>query len=74
MSGLVVGYGSPDHVKIEEMFKKISYRGPYLSGILTNKSAIMAQNYLRADCPTAIPDEARVPISSSANGGLRICY
>jgi len=74
MSGFVVGYGSPDHVKIEEMFKKISYRGPYLSGILTNKSAIMAQNYLRADCPTAIPDEARVPISSSANGGLRICY
>ena len=74
MSGLVVGYGSPDHVKIEEMFKKISYRGPYLSGILTNKSAIMAQNYLRADCPTAIPDEARVPIRSSANGGLRICY
>ena len=74
MSGLVVGYGSPDHVKIEEMFKKISYRGPYLSGILTNKSAIMAQNYLRADCPTAFPDEARVPISSSANGGLRICY
>jgi asparagine synthase (glutamine-hydrolysing) len=74
MSGLVVGYGSPDHVKIEEMFKKISYRGPYLSGILTNKSAIMAQNYLRADCPTAIPDEARVPISGSDNGGLRICY
>ena len=74
MSGLVVGYGSPDHVKIEEMFKKISYRGPYLSGTLTNKSTIMAQNYLRADCPTAIPDKARVPISSSANGGLRICY
>jgi asparagine synthase (glutamine-hydrolysing) len=74
MSGLVVGYGSPDYVKIEDMFKKISYRGPYLSGILTNKSAIMAQNYLKADCPTAIPDEARVPISSSANGGLRICY
>ncbi|MGD8694390.1 MAG: hypothetical protein PVI74_11105, partial [Syntrophobacterales bacterium] len=74
MSGLVVGYGSPDYVKVEEMFKKISYRGPYLSGILTNKNAIMAQNYLRADCPSAIPDEARVPISSSANGGLRICY
>jgi asparagine synthase (glutamine-hydrolysing) len=74
MSGLVVGYGSPDYVKVEEMFEKISYRGPYLSGILTNKNAIMAQNYLRADCPSAIPDEARVPISSSANGGLRICY
>ncbi|MBT8407128.1 MAG: hypothetical protein KJP05_06705 [Deltaproteobacteria bacterium] len=74
MSGLVVGYGSPDYVKVEEMFEKISYRGPHLSGILTNKSAMMAQNYLRADCPTAIPDETRVPISSSANGGLRICY
>ena len=74
MSGLVVGYGSPDHMKVEEMFEKISYRGPYLSGILTNENAIMAQNYLRADCPSAIPDEARVPISTSANGGLRICY
>ncbi len=74
MSGLVVGYGSPDRARIEEMFKKISYRGPYLSGILTNKSIIMAQNYLKADCPAASPDEARVPISSSANGGLRICY
>ena len=74
MSGLVVGYGSPDYAKVEEMFERISYRGPHLSGILTDKSAIMAQNYLRADCPTAIPDEARVPISSSANGKLRICY
>jgi asparagine synthase (glutamine-hydrolysing) len=74
MSGLVVGYGSPDHGKIEDMFNKINYRGPYLSGILTNKKSIMAQNYLRADCPTAGPAEARVPIGSSANGGARICY
>ena len=74
MSGLVVGYGSPDHVKVEEMFKKISHRGPYISGIWNSNRVMMAQNYLRADCPTANTDEARVPISSSANGGLTICY
>ena len=74
MSGLVVGYGSPNNAKIEEMFQKISHRGPYISGIWNSNRAMMAQNYLKADCPTAISDQARVPISSSANGGLRICY
>jgi asparagine synthase (glutamine-hydrolysing) len=74
MSGLVVGYGSPDHVKIEEMFKKISYRGPYVSGISTNKQVMMAQNYLKADCPMANPDRNKVPITSSGNGGWQICY
>ena len=74
MSGLVVGCGSPDHVKVVEMFQKISHRGPYISGIWNTNRVMMAQNYLRADSPTANPDEARVPIISSANGGLRICY
>ena len=74
MSGLVVGYGSPDHVKIEKMFKKINYRGPYVSGISTNKQVMMAQNYLKADCPMANPDRNKVPITSSGNGVWQICY
>ena len=32
MGGLVVGYGSPNHVKREKMFQKMSHRGPYISG------------------------------------------
>jgi len=71
MSGLVVGYGIPDHVKIEEMFQKISHRGPYISGMWNSNSVMMAQNYLRADCPMAIPDRADVPVN---HGRLRICY
>jgi asparagine synthase (glutamine-hydrolysing) len=56
------------------MFERITYRGPYLSGIRQNQQVIMAQNYLKADCPRANPDEARVPLSNSADGGLNICY
>ena len=74
MSGLVVGYGSPDPLKMEKMFKKINYRGPYVSGISTNKQVMMAQNYLKADCPMANPDRNKVPITSSGNGGWQICY
>ncbi len=74
MSGLVVGYGSPDPLKMEEMFKKINYRGPYVSGISTNKQVMMAQNYLKADCPMANPDRDKVPITSSGNGVWQICY
>ncbi|MGD8925154.1 MAG: asparagine synthase-related protein [Syntrophobacterales bacterium] len=74
MSGFVVGYGSPDPLKIEEMFKKIDYRGPYISGISANKQVVMAQNYLKADCPMAHPDRDMVPINSSGNGIWQICY
>ncbi|MBT8406616.1 MAG: hypothetical protein KJP05_04100, partial [Deltaproteobacteria bacterium] len=74
MSGLVVGYGSPDPLKMEEMFKKINYRGAYVSGISTNKQVMMAQNYLKADCPMANPDRDKVPVTSSGNEVWQICY
>jgi asparagine synthase (glutamine-hydrolysing) len=71
MSGFVVGFGIPDHAKIEEMFQKISHRGPYVSGVWNTNGVTMAQNYLRADCPMAIPDKADAPVN---HGRLRICY
>jgi len=71
MSGLVVGYGVPDHLKIEEMFQEISHRGPYISGLWNSNRVMMAQNYLRADSPMAVPDKADVPVN---HGRLRICY
>jgi asparagine synthase (glutamine-hydrolysing) len=74
MSGLIVGFGRPDSLKIEEMFDKIRYRGPYLSGISINNRAIMAQNYLRADCPDAHPENDPVPVTHPGNKNSSICY
>ncbi len=74
MSGLIVGFGRPDSLKIEEMFDKIRYRGPYLSGISINNKTIMAQNYLRADCPEAHPENDPVPVTNPGNENSSICY
>ncbi len=74
MSGLIVAFGRPDSLKIEEMFDKIRYRGPYLSGITINNRAIMAQNYLRADRPEAHPENDPVPVTGSGDEKSYICY
>jgi asparagine synthase (glutamine-hydrolysing) len=74
MSGLVVGYGRPDSKKIDEMMNKIDYRGPYLSGTWNSETVIMAQNYLKADCPTAQPEKNSVPVSGFEDGNWKICY
>ena len=74
MSGLIVGFGRPNSLKIEEMFDKIRYRGPYLSGISINNKTIMAQNYLRADCPEAHPENDPVPVTNPGNENSSICY
>jgi asparagine synthase (glutamine-hydrolysing) len=74
MSGLIVGFGRPDSLKIKEMFDRIRYRGPYLSGIIIKNRAIMAQNYLRADCPEAHPENDPVPVTDSGNKNSSICY
>ncbi|MBW2711422.1 MAG: hypothetical protein JRC58_05955 [Deltaproteobacteria bacterium] len=74
MSGLIVGFGRPDSFKIEEMFDKIRHRGPYLSGISINNRAIMAQNYLKADCPEAHPENDPVPVTNPGNKNSSICY
>ena len=44
MSGFVVGYGISDQNIVEDMFKKISHRGTYASGIYENEGVTMAQN------------------------------
>ena len=74
MSGLAVGYGRPDSRNINEMMSKIHYRGPYLSGVWSSDTVIMAQNYLKADCPTAQPEKNRVPVGGSEEGNWKICY
>jgi asparagine synthase (glutamine-hydrolysing) len=74
MSGLVVSYGRPDSIKVNEMMRKIHYRGPYLSGVWNSDRVIMAQNYLKADCPTAQLEKNKVPVSDSKDGNCKICY
>jgi len=73
MSGIAAGYGQPDPVKIKKMFAAMNHRGPYLSGIRSQKHVTMAQNYLHADIPDAGKDVS-IPTSGKGNGKLMICY
>ena len=73
MSGLVTAYGKPGQGEVKAMLEKIRHRGPYLSGTFENDRIIMAQNYLEADVATAARD-IKIPVSSSYNPNLRICY
>jgi asparagine synthase (glutamine-hydrolysing) len=73
MSGFIAGYGKPELENVHKSFEKIRHRGPYLSGIINHKKAILAQNYLQADTL----DENKntiVPISSEDSDNLIICY
>lgn len=71
MSGIALGYGSPDKNNVTKMLDKMSHRGGYLSGEYTNNKAVMLQNYLHADTGQAEAD-ATVPVT--AGNGLNICY
>lgn len=73
MSGLVVGFGKPTRGTIENMFRKIHYRGPFLSGVSEHKNAIMAQNYLKADV-TGNELGKKVPFIGSDEPETRMCY
>ncbi len=73
MSGFVAGYGKPKLENIHKSFEKIRHRGPYISGIINNKKAILAQNYLQADTLDENKN-AVVPISSEDSNNLMICY
>lgn len=73
MSGFVAGYGKPDPNDVEIMFKRISHRGPYLSGIRKDSKTIMAQNYLRGDLNPGSEGQI-VPFHEDAGGNIAMCY
>ncbi|MBW1677371.1 MAG: hypothetical protein JRF30_09015 [Deltaproteobacteria bacterium] len=73
MSGLVTACGKPDIGKVNAMFQRIKHRGPDASGVFERNGIIMAQNYLEADGGTGRGD-VKIPVSSSRNENLRICY
>ena len=49
MSGFAVVYNQQNRLELEQMFKRIGHRGPYLSGQFEGKRILMAQNYLEGD-------------------------
>lgn len=71
MSGIALGYGSPDKTVVGKMLSKIEHRGGYISGSFENGKVVMLQNYLHADTGQADSDAA-VPVEG--DDGLRICY
>ncbi len=73
MSGLVVGYGQPNREGVDAMFKKIEHRGPALSGFFQRRQAILAQNYTVGDLARD-GEGTEVPVVSSHDEGMRICY
>ncbi len=72
MGGFVVYRGKSDRKTLEDMFEKIEHRGRYTSGIFENNGTFMAQNYLEAD--GAGDGSSIIPVRSSSNPNLRICY
>ena len=73
MSGLMVAYGEPDRGDLEAAFNKIRHRGPHIEGIYESQRVIMGQNYLEADGATD-QEEDQIPVISSVDTNLRICY
>jgi len=73
MSGFVVGFGNPDKDQIKSMFDLIEHRGTYASGNYKNNKVTMIQNYLKADGLAAKGGD-QIPVASSWNKNLRICY
>jgi len=74
MSGFAVVYDQPNTLVLEEMFKRIGHRGPYLSGKFEGQRILMAQNYLRADCPEAHPENDPLPVTNPGGKNSSICY
>ena len=79
MSGFAVVYNQQNHLELEQMFKRIGHRGPYLSGQFEGKRILMAQNYLEGDI-SGEPDivleagKIKVPAFNPRYPELRICY
>lgn len=77
MSGFVAAlYSSPSvdgrsSTQVETMLASIRHRGPWLEGLREQRTAVMAQNYLRADTGNA-PRDSRIPLCDA--GQACICY
>ncbi|MBW1957688.1 MAG: hypothetical protein JRF31_07520 [Deltaproteobacteria bacterium] len=74
MSGFAVIFNKQDPSELENMFQRMAHRGPYLAGKFEGQQILMAQNYLRADCPEADPENDPVPVTFLGDKNSSICY
>jgi len=79
MSGFAVVYNQQNRLELENMFKRIGHRGPYLSGEFEGKRILMAQNYLKGDIspkPDVFLETGKIeaPAVNPRYPELRICY
>lgn len=73
MSGLAVGFGSPEEESIQRMMDKVRHRGPSIQGVFKTGKVVMAQNYLAADV-VGLAQGEDIPKGLSGLPSLRICY
>jgi asparagine synthetase B (glutamine-hydrolysing) len=76
MSGFAVVYNQQNNLALENMFKRIGHRGPYLSGKFEGQRVLMAQNYLKGDItekPDSVLDKKDVPAYNPRFPELRSC-
>lgn len=78
MSGFVVAFKDAHLTRIDDMFKKIHHRGPFLFGKFQFKNVLLAQNYLQGDLGFEIFDTTRlldiqVPVFDPDISEHRIC-
>jgi asparagine synthase (glutamine-hydrolysing) len=78
MSGFVATFKDVNRHRIEDMFKKIHHRGPFLFGKFECKDALLAQNYLEGDLNFDARDDSglfdiQVPVFDPEVPEYRIC-
>ena len=75
MSGIAVGFGKPNRSHVDAMLRSIAHRGSHIAGVQWAGSAVLGQNYLKADLGGSDTDLA-VPVARAGGGGAGpfICY
>jgi asparagine synthase (glutamine-hydrolysing) len=79
MSGFAVVYNQQNRQDLENMFQRISHRGPHLSGQFESDRILMAQNYLEGDLcgkPDVVLEAGKInaPAVNPRYPECRICY
>jgi len=79
MSGFAVTFNNNDCSELEDMIKRIDYRGPHIFGKFEYSRIMMAQKYLRADIALEKENMSEtwnnmVPAFDQDFPELRICY
>jgi hypothetical protein len=79
MSGFAVTFNNNDCSELENMIKRIDYRGPHIFGKFEYSRIMMAQKYLRADIAMEKENMSEtwndmIPAFDQDFPELKICY